>query len=96
MPEFGTSGLRGLAVELTDELCATYAAAFVAQHGGGGAVFVGQDRRDSSPRRRWQRERAGGGRIPRLPAPCTTRPDAFREARQAHVIAEAHDVPRSS
>ena len=50
MPEFGTSGLRGLAVELTDELCATYAAAFVAQHGGGGAVFVGQDRRDSSPR----------------------------------------------
>ncbi|WP_413720198.1 phosphomannomutase [Silicimonas sp. MF1-12-2] len=50
MPEFGTSGLRGLAVELTDELCATYAAAFVAKHGKGGRLLIGQDRRESSPR----------------------------------------------
>lgn len=50
MAEFGTSGLRGLATDLTDELCATYAAAFVALHGHGGRVLIGQDRRDSSPR----------------------------------------------
>lgn len=50
MPEFGTSGLRGLNVDLTDELCATYAAAFTAQHADGGVVYVGQDQRQSSPR----------------------------------------------
>lgn len=50
MPEFGTSGLRGLAAELTDDICATYAAAFSALHADGGPVFVGRDLRDSSPR----------------------------------------------
>lgn len=50
MPEFGTSGLRGLAVDLTDELVARYAAAFVSLHDHNGTVFVGQDRRESSPR----------------------------------------------
>lgn len=50
MAEFGTSGLRGLATDLTDDLCATYAAAFVAQHTHNGRLFVGQDKRDSSPR----------------------------------------------
>ncbi|NNE88411.1 MAG: phosphomannomutase [Silicimonas sp.] len=50
MPEFGTSGLRGLAVELTDDLVGRYAAAFVALHGTGGPIFIGQDKRDSSPR----------------------------------------------
>ena len=50
MPEFGTSGLRGLADDLTDTLCATYAAAFVSQHAHTGRLFIGQDRRDSSPR----------------------------------------------
>lgn len=50
MAEFGTSGLRGLATDLTDEICATYAAAFVAQHGGGRPLMIGQDRRKSSPR----------------------------------------------
>lgn len=50
MPEFGTSGLRGLAVDLTDDLCATYAAAFVALHGADGRLMIGQDRRESSPR----------------------------------------------
>ncbi len=49
-PKFGTSGLRGLSVELTDELCARYAAAFCAQHPHDGRLFVGQDKRDSSPR----------------------------------------------
>lgn len=50
MAEFGTSGLRGLSVDLTDDLCATYAAAFVALHAPGGRLFIGQDMRDSSPR----------------------------------------------
>ena len=50
MAEFGTSGLRGLATDLTDDLCATYAAAFVALHAPGGRLFIGQDMRDSSPR----------------------------------------------
>lgn len=50
MAEFGTSGLRGLATDLTDELCATYAAAFVSLHSHNGRLFIGQDRRDSSPR----------------------------------------------
>ena len=49
-PKFGTSGLRGLAVELTDDLCAGYAAAFCAQHANNGTLYIGQDRRDSSPR----------------------------------------------
>ncbi|MCV6591412.1 MAG: phosphomannomutase [Silicimonas sp.] len=49
-PKFGTSGLRGLAVELTDELCARYAAAFCSQHGNNGRLYIGQDNRDSSPR----------------------------------------------
>lgn len=50
MPEFGTSGLRGLVTELTDDLCAAYAAAFVALHAHDGTLLVGQDRRESSPR----------------------------------------------
>lgn len=50
MPQFGTSGLRGLSIDLTDALCASYAAAFVSQHKHNGRLFVGQDRRDSSPR----------------------------------------------
>lgn len=50
MPEFGTSGLRGLATDLTDALCATYAAAFVSLHDHNGRLFVGQDKRESSPR----------------------------------------------
>ncbi len=50
MPEFGTSGLRGLATDLTDDLCATYAAAFVSQHAHNGRLFIGQDQRASSPR----------------------------------------------
>lgn len=49
-PKFGTSGLRGLSAELTNDLCAEYAAAFASLHDHNGTIFVGQDRRDSSPR----------------------------------------------
>lgn len=49
-PKFGTSGLRGLAAELTDDLVARYAAAFLAGQAHNGTVYVGQDRRASSPR----------------------------------------------
>ncbi|MEM9898191.1 MAG: phosphomannomutase [Pseudomonadota bacterium] len=49
-PKFGTSGLRGLAVELTDELCARYAAAFCGLHENDGRLFIGRDKRESSAR----------------------------------------------
>ncbi len=50
MPAFGTSGLRGLAVELTDDLCARYTLAFVGLHPNDGTVLIGRDLRESSPR----------------------------------------------
>ncbi|MEM7719052.1 MAG: phosphomannomutase, partial [Pseudomonadota bacterium] len=50
MAQFGTSGLRGLATDLTDALCATYAAAFVSLHSHNGRLFIGQDKRESSAR----------------------------------------------
>ncbi len=49
-PKFGTSGLRGLSSELTNDLCAGYAAAFASLHDNDGTMFIGQDRRDSSTR----------------------------------------------
>ncbi len=49
-PKFGTSGLRGLVTELTDEFVATYTRAFLAACPTGGAVHVGWDLRPSSPR----------------------------------------------
>ncbi|WP_227258148.1 phosphohexomutase domain-containing protein [Kangsaoukella pontilimi] len=49
-PEFGTSGLRGLADALTDDLVARYAAAFTRSFGNNGTVYLGQDKRASSPR----------------------------------------------
>ncbi len=49
-PEFGTSGLRGLASALDDDLVARYAAAFTRTFPHDGTVFVGQDLRSSSPR----------------------------------------------
>ncbi len=49
-PEFGTSGLRGLASALDDELVARYAAAFASSFPNDGTIFVGRDRRESSPR----------------------------------------------
>ena len=53
--KFGTSGLRGLATELSGPVAARYAQAFVLhlrssrQLGGAGEVLVGQDLRESSP-----------------------------------------------
>ncbi|RWR10553.1 phosphomannomutase [Paenirhodobacter populi] len=48
-PKFGTSGLRGLVVELTPELVADYTRAFIRACPTGGTVMVGQDYRPSSP-----------------------------------------------
>jgi phosphomannomutase len=48
---FGTSGLRGLATDLTDATCAAHAAAFLAHLGvSEGAALIGRDLRPSSPR----------------------------------------------
>ncbi|KAA9006797.1 phosphomannomutase [Histidinibacterium aquaticum] len=49
-PKFGTSGLRGLVTELTDELVADYARAFATACDTGNRVWVGWDLRPSSPR----------------------------------------------
>lgn len=48
-PKFGTSGLRGLVTELTQDLVADHVRAFLAACPNGGGVFVGRDLRASSP-----------------------------------------------
>ncbi len=48
-PKFGTSGLRGLVVELTPDLVADYIRAFLAACPVGSGLFVARDLRDSSP-----------------------------------------------
>lgn len=48
-PKFGTSGLRGLVVELTEALVRDYVTAFLHACPHGGAVHVGRDLRPSSP-----------------------------------------------
>lgn len=48
-PKFGTSGLRGLVVELTEELVRDYVRAFLTTCPHGGEVHVGRDLRPSSP-----------------------------------------------
>lgn len=48
-PKFGTSGLRGLVTELTDDLVGDYTRAFLASCPNGGRVYVGWDLRPSSP-----------------------------------------------
>ena len=48
-PSFGTSGLRGLVVDLTPDLVTDYTRAFLATCVHGGAVMVGWDLRPSSP-----------------------------------------------
>ncbi len=48
-PKFGTSGLRGLVVELTAELVADHVQAFIATCPTGTGLFVGRDLRKSSP-----------------------------------------------
>jgi len=50
MPKFGTSGLRGLAVDLTDDLVARYVRAFLSVVPPSERVLVGCDLRASSPR----------------------------------------------
>lgn len=49
-PKFGTSGLRGLVVELTDSLVEQYVRAFLDACPQGDAVYIGRDLRESSPR----------------------------------------------
>ncbi|MEX0364852.1 MAG: phosphomannomutase [Ruegeria sp.] len=49
-PKFGTSGLRGLVTELTDDLVADHVRAFLSACPHGGQVYVGWDLRPSSPR----------------------------------------------
>ncbi|AKS47218.1 phosphomannomutase [Octadecabacter temperatus] len=48
-PKFGTSGLRGLVVELTPELVTSYTHAFLEACDTGSAVRIGWDLRPSSP-----------------------------------------------
>lgn len=48
-PKFGTSGLRGLVAELTDDLVADHVRAFLASCDSGGALYLGRDLRESSP-----------------------------------------------
>ena len=48
-PKFGTSGLRGLVYELTDDLVSGYIRAFAATCDTGGQLCVGRDLRPSSP-----------------------------------------------
>ncbi|WP_417205796.1 phosphomannomutase [Antarctobacter sp.] len=48
-PKFGTSGLRGLVVDLTEALVHDYVTAFLNACPHGGAVHVGRDLRPSSP-----------------------------------------------
>ena len=49
-PQFGTSGLRGLARELTDDLVARYASVFISLFPHNGTLLIGQDLRASSQR----------------------------------------------
>lgn len=48
-PKFGTSGLRGLVTELTQDLVQAHVHAFLTTCPTGGTVYVGQDLRPSSP-----------------------------------------------
>lgn len=48
-PSFGTSGLRGLVKDLTDDLITDMVRAYLVACAHGGAVMVGWDLRDSSP-----------------------------------------------
>lgn len=47
-PKFGTSGLRGLVVELTEAVVTDYVTAFLANCDTGGTIYVGYDLRESS------------------------------------------------
>ncbi len=49
-PRFGTSGLRGLVVELTEDVVTAHVQAFAASCDLAGALWIGEDLRPSSPR----------------------------------------------
>lgn len=49
-PKFGTSGLRGLAEDLTDEVVAAHTSAFLSVCNPGNGLYVGRDLRHSSRR----------------------------------------------
>ncbi|MBM2324187.1 MULTISPECIES: phosphomannomutase [Marivita] len=49
-PKFGTSGLRGLVTELTDEVITAYTSSFLKVCPHGGAVHIARDLRSSSPK----------------------------------------------
>lgn len=49
-PKFGTSGLRGLVTDLTDDLCAGYVRAFLKSVPHRGVLMIGRDLRPSSAR----------------------------------------------
>lgn len=49
-PKFGTSGLRGLVVDLTDDLCRRYTRAFLSSVTPSKTLFIGRDLRPSSAR----------------------------------------------
>lgn len=48
-PKFGTSGLRGLVVDFTQDLTHTYTRAFISACDCNGVLYVGRDLRPSSP-----------------------------------------------
>lgn len=60
-PKFGTSGLRGLVSELTDDLCADYTRAFLGLPGVGRTLLIGCDLRPSSARMAQAVARAAAG-----------------------------------
>ncbi len=67
-PKFGTSGLRGLVVALTEDLVARHVAGFVTSCDAGTTVLIGEDLRGSSPAiaRIAARAVAGAGALPVL------------------------------
>ena len=48
-PSFGTSGLRGLVIDLTQEVVSDYVHAFLTTVPECNTLFIGQDLRPSSP-----------------------------------------------
>ena len=48
-PKFGTSGLRGLVTDLTDDLVGAHVAAFLRACDTGTGLYVARDLRESSP-----------------------------------------------
>ena len=96
-PKFGTSGLRGLVVELTRELVQNHTRAFLTACPHGGGVYVGRDLRASSPEiANWVMEAAESQRVPvtdcgALPTPALAM--ASMEAGQAAVMVTGSHIP---